>query len=78
MGLGGRWILGCQFGIVLDWKDQGGRAFIHRYGETFGQQVVRECRPYVIGEAGDEPAQLYAVNTPRETLCNTNAHIGPF
>jgi len=78
VGFGRQWFFGLQFGIVLNGQDKGRRAFIHRHGETFSQQIVRERSPDVVSEPGDEPAQLYAVNTPRQTLCNPNAHSGPF
>ena len=71
------WIFGFQLGIVLDRQHEGRRAFIDRYGETFSQQIVRECGADIVGEAGDEPAQLYAINTSGQALCNTNAHSGP-
>jgi hypothetical protein len=77
LGLGHCRLPGFQFGVILNWQNKGGRAFVDGYGRPFGEQIIAEGRPHVVSQTGDEAAQLYAVNTPRQGLCNTNAHSRP-
>jgi hypothetical protein len=76
LGFGGERLSRFQVGIILNRQTDGGCAFIYRYGQAFSQQIVPQRGSHVIRETGNEAAQLYAVNTPRQGLCNTNAHFG--
>jgi len=60
---------------VIERHDKGRGNRFHRFGLSFGEQVIRERRPHVVGEAGNEPVQPNAVDTAAKWMCNANAHI---